>query len=449
MAPSWSRAGPTIVGEYSFTNLMPGTYVVCACGRDPIPFDWTLLTTLAAQPLQLLGVAGRALSVGGETVVLDSTLRTFAPTSFPNTSTVAESTRLVLGPGDERRGVDLTTVPVRAVRVSGTITGGISPLTARWVRLVPAGETDEASMVSGYAPVLVQPDGRFDFASVPPGQYVLRVQHYVTSARGGGSPSGSALMFLGARGIALTQPPPGSPAEPLLWANEPIAVGQEHIQGLSIALRPGTPIRGRLQFVGASAPPTPQLLTRSVLVLQRIAIDPAQVGFVPTAPFVADGTFSIGGAMPGRYVLGAAMPGWPTLKSVVAGGVDITDTGLDVGSTEINDVVLTFTDARQAAIDGQLIEASKAATEELTALLIPSRSSALVEACRGSRPFPILCDRTQGHVHSRQSSGRRRTTWSWSLMIKWSTGRTRRGWKRCREPLSASRSRAATSNRYR
>ena len=130
--------------------------------------------------------------------------------------------------------------------MSGTITGAISPLTARWVRLVPAGETDEATMVTGFAPVLVQPDGRFDFAGVPPGQYVLRVQHYVTSVRGGGSPSGSALMFLGARGNALTQPPPGSPADPLLWASEPIAVGQEHIQGLSVALRPGTPIRGRL-----------------------------------------------------------------------------------------------------------------------------------------------------------------------------------------------------------
>ena len=61
-------------------------------------------------------------------------------------------------------------------------------------------------MISGLAPVLVQPDGRFDFAGVPPGQYVLRVQHNVSPARGGGSPSGSALMFLGARGNALTQP---------------------------------------------------------------------------------------------------------------------------------------------------------------------------------------------------------------------------------------------------
>ena len=51
-------------GEYRFTNLSPGTFVVCACGRDPIPFDRTLLMTFAAQPLQLLGVAGRAAERG-------------------------------------------------------------------------------------------------------------------------------------------------------------------------------------------------------------------------------------------------------------------------------------------------------------------------------------------------------------------------------------------------
>ena len=266
-------------GEYRFGNLLPGTFVVCACGTDSIPFDRALLTSLAAQPMQLLGVAGRALSVGGDAAVLDSTLRTFAPTFFPSASTVGDSTRVILAAGEDRRGVDITTVPAQAVRVSGTITGSVSPLAARSVRLVRAGETDEAAMISGLAPVLVQPDGRFDFAGVPPGQYVLRVQHNVSPARGGGSPSGSALMFLGARGNALTQPPRGSSADPLLWAADPITVGQDHIQGLSIALRPAMPIRGRAVFVGASPPPTPQALTRMSVSLVRTPPDLMQTGF--------------------------------------------------------------------------------------------------------------------------------------------------------------------------
>ena len=96
-------------GEYRFGNLLPGTFVVCACGTDSIPFDRALLTSLAAQPMQLLGVAGRALSVGGDAAVLDSTLRTFAPTFFPSASTVGESTRVILAAGEDRRGVDITT----------------------------------------------------------------------------------------------------------------------------------------------------------------------------------------------------------------------------------------------------------------------------------------------------------------------------------------------------
>ena len=358
-------------GEYRFTNLTPGTFVVCACGRDPIPFDRVLLTTLASQPMQLLGVAGRAVSVGGEAAVLDSTLRTFAPTFFPTSPTIAESTRVVLAAGEERRGVDITTVPVRAVRVSGTITGAVSPIAARSVRLVPADETDDAGMVIGITPVLVQPDGRFDFASVPPGQYILRVQHFVTAARGGGNPSGSALMFLGARGSALPQTSPGTPNDPLVWAAEPIAVGQDHIQGLSIALRAGIQVRGRVVFAGAAPPPT-QLLTSRVVTLARTPLDPGQP-FGSIGRLTADATFSINGVVPGRYlVMTPSFPGWPTLKSVAAGGVDVTATGLDLASSEISDVVLTFSDAQLAAIDGRLADPSRTAKEDVTALLFPA-----------------------------------------------------------------------------
>jgi Carboxypeptidase regulatory-like domain len=359
-------------GEYRFTNLAPGTFVVCACGRDPIPFDRVLLTTLASQPMQLLGVAGRAVSVGGEAAVLDSTLRTFAPTFFPTSPTIAESTRVVLAAGEERRGVDITTVPVRAVRVSGTITGAVSPIAARSVRLVPADETDDAGMVIGMSPVLVQPDGRFDFASVPPGQYLLRVQHFVTAARGGGNPSGSALMFLGARGNTLPQTSPGTPNDPLMWAAEPIAVGQDHIQGLSIALRTGIQVRGRVVFVGAAPPPPTQLLTSRAVTLTRTPPDPVQP-FGSIGQLTADATFSINGVLPGRYlVIPPSLPGWPTLKSAVAGGVDVTATGLDLASHEIGEVVLTFSDAQVAAIDGRLEDPSRTAKEDVTVLLFPA-----------------------------------------------------------------------------
>src|SRR5262245_16916552 len=69
-------------GLFRIEGLRPGEYVLCACSRDPIPLDGRLLTSLAAEPLQLLGVAARALMVGGDVVTLDDTLRTYAPAFY-------------------------------------------------------------------------------------------------------------------------------------------------------------------------------------------------------------------------------------------------------------------------------------------------------------------------------------------------------------------------------
>jgi carboxypeptidase family protein len=371
---AWLPAGTTRTddrGEYRIAGLTPGTFVVCACAQDVIPFDRTLLTTLASQPMQLLGIATRAASVGGDAVVLDDRLRTFAPTFYPNSSSVAESTRLTLAPGDDRRDVDITVTAVRALRVSGTISGSVSPLLSRSIRLVPAGETDEAALISGFTPVLVQPDGRFDFAGIPPGQYTLRVQHNISGARGGGSPSGSALMFLGARGSALPQSPPGSPTDPVAWAAEPVTVGQDHVQGLSVTLRQGTAVRGRIVFSGTGAPPPSG--RGGAITLARIPLTAALIGPGAIGPITPDGTFAISGVVPGRYLVNPPfLAGWQTVKSIVAGGIDITDTGLEIGGNDVDDLVVTLSDARQASIDGRLADAAAASAEDLTAVVFPA-----------------------------------------------------------------------------
>ena len=170
-------------GDYRFSGLKSGHNLVCACRRDPIPFDGVLLSTLAAEPLQLMGVAARALHVGADAATLDQTLRTFPPTFYPSSLSVAQATRVTLVAGEEKTRLDIDVTPVRALRVSGTIVGAGSPVTAGSIRLVPAGDDSDAAVA--LAPVLVQPDGRFDFADVPPGRYVLRVIHTVTTGVAG------------------------------------------------------------------------------------------------------------------------------------------------------------------------------------------------------------------------------------------------------------------------
>lgn len=340
-------------GMYRIPGLAPGDYLLCACLRDPIPFDPLLLTTLASQPLNLMSVAARALTVGADVVSLDDTLRMYAPTFHPNSSTVARAARVTVTPGEEKTGADITAELVRLTRVSGRVVGAESPVIASSIRLVPAADADAGLELTQIQPMLVQADGRFDFASVPPGQYRLIVTHRETGARGGG-PTGLALGFTGGR--AASPPPapvavagPGVTPPPVLWANEAISVGDAGVRDLVVALAPTPVIAGRLELVGSAPAPTEQMFGRTTVLMQPVGGQPAFSP--PVGPVSADRTFRVTGAMPGRYAVQSGnLPGYPTLKSVTLAGTDITDLPLEVAGKNLADLVLTYVDAPLASI---------------------------------------------------------------------------------------------------
>jgi hypothetical protein len=353
-------------GQYRVTALTAGDYLLCACSRRAIPFDAVLLTTLAADPTQLLGVASRAISVGADVAQLDNTMRTF--------TTVAGATRVSLGAGDDKTGVDFELTPTVATRVSGTVTGGVSPMLASQIRLSPAGESENAVAITDLPAMLVQPDGRFDFSGVPPGQYMIRVTHLVTGARTG-SPTGEALSLLGARAV----PPPGAvpgPDDYQTWASTPITVGPDGARGIVVTLRPAIRINGRMQFVGSTRQPTAQELTRVNLLLQSLAPQPGQ-GALTFGRVNGDGTFQIPTVLPGRYFFNTSLiANWTTLKSITLRDQDVTDLPLDVSDTDPGELVFTFTDAPMSTLAGQgapsTMGAASRRSEDMTALVFPS-----------------------------------------------------------------------------
>lgn len=361
-------------GAYRVSNLQPGAYVICACGRDPIPFDGTLLTTLAAEPVQLLAMAARAARLGADVVQFEEPLKTSSPMMYPASPTVARADRLTMVSGEERIGVDLTLPAVRASRVSGTVIGAEGVLTAGSISLVAAGESDEGASLTRLTPMLVQPDGRFDFANVPSGSYMLRVQTLGGSPRGA-SPTGLAMGFLGSRGAPPPPPPPPPPVpgqapapNPILWAAVPITVGERDVTGLSVTVRPGMTVSGRVRMEDDKPLPSAQQLQRAGV--QVLLLNPAPgVAGAASGRVGADGTFRAAFLMPGRHQVNAILPPPVTaIKSVEVDGVDRTDLPLDVDA-DVTDLVITMSDAPLAAVSGVVTGTQVA--QGLTAILFP------------------------------------------------------------------------------
>lgn len=354
--PGWQQLGRAVTddrGVYRLSGLTAGDYLVCACVRDPIPFDGNLLTTIASEPIGLLAVAGRALAVGADVVTLDNTVKTFAPRFHPDAASAARAAKITLAPGDDKTGVDVALDLVRATRVSGRIVGAQSAVQASAVRLLPLTDAESGIDFTQISPMLVQADGRFDFAPVPPGQYQLIVGHRETGVTGGG-PSGAALGFLGGRG-AGTVPAAGgrgggpAPAGEFLWAIEPVTVGDTGVSGLVVGLNRGLSVRGRVQYVGAAPQPPAQQFQRISVLLSPINF--VRTPFSGVSPVAQDGSFLVTGLPPGKYMPTIpALPGYPTLKSITLGGQDITDLPIDVAEKDLTELVVTFVDTPMASL---------------------------------------------------------------------------------------------------
>jgi len=382
-------------GAYRAFALRASDYLVCACARDPIPFDGVLLTTLASEPLQLLGVAARALSAGADVASLDSSLRTYAPTFYPSAISTTQAARVSVSPGADLSGIDVSVAAVRAVRVSGTVVGAPGPIDAMSIRLVPATEADDDGLWA-LAPMLVQPDGRFDFAGVPPGQYVLRVT-YTEKSGGAAGPSGAALAFLGARGAGLGAGGAAVPEAPPYWAAEPIAVGDEDVRGLVVALRRGPSVSGRVEFSGNAPPPTTQMLGRASVLVQALTRNPTFSGWTPSGRLTPDGGFTIPAVVPGRHLISTAgmPPSWSNLRSVVVAGVDMTDLPLEIAAADITGVILTFTNTPLATLSGKVTSAV-AGDEDVSVLVFPTDRRFWADPSAARRRFRAVAVRLGG-----------------------------------------------------
>jgi hypothetical protein len=206
-------------------------------------------------------------------------------------------------------------------------------------------------------------------------------------------PAGSYRVMALRMGAALAaaDAPPVDPASvseaPGAWATQTIAVGDQNVDGVTLLLRPGLRISGRVEFQGASERPGldpnrpgSAVTAAPAVPLLRAAPRP------PRATVKPSGEFAILGVPPGRYVL--RMPDAPrwTLRSVTAGGRDVTDALVTVREADLADVVITFTD-QPATLSGSVRMTGGATDPDASVFIFPADRARWPDARSSLRSF--------------------------------------------------------------
>jgi len=307
-------------GQFRIGDLPAGDYLVCACVRDALPIDTDLLARLASFTVPAAAAARQ----------LNDTVLTFPLTFHPGGTRVADAMPVTVGHGENRVGINITMQAVTPRRVSGQLTGG-GPNTGSAHKLIlfPEDEDTSAMGISEIEPVDITTDGRFAFAGVPPGRYLLE-----------------AFPAEGAKG---------------LWASLPVVVADQDVSGLTVPLGPGATIRGRVEFSGSAPRPDRDTIQAARVGLVAVEFTPAMmirigqsgsIGYPATID--RNGAFIIQGLPPGRYIVMASGFGqaWTAIESIRTNDGMSLDPLVTVDLSGTDSVVVTMSDTAMATLEG-------------------------------------------------------------------------------------------------
>jgi hypothetical protein len=363
------------LGRYRIAGLLPGRYVVQvpslqmsmpaatryipASGNMPdgaVDIDDTTRLVIGRYPLPPPSVSGRPMA--------------YSVAFHPAASLPAQAATIDLQFGEDRQGIDVSLTPVPAFRVAGIVLGPTEALTNLTVRLLPAG-MENLGLGAEVATALVGADGAFTFLNVPAGAYVLDAPMTFNEFT---IPSGQSMggASVGSRSTpSLATPPPrfGSsrssqetmamPGVSLQRADFRGATGAQipnytarmaltvagDLAGVSVKLRPGVSLRGRITVEADPAKPLAKPPTFFV------SMDPAggepglgQPGTRGSVP--ADADFEIAGLLGGSYFLRVQPNSGFLVKSITWRGRDYTTVPFDAAATDdLSGVQIVVTNA--------------------------------------------------------------------------------------------------------
>lgn len=222
----------------------------------------------------------------------------YAPTYFPGTGNVSEAQKVTVGLGQIVSDLNMSLLPTRTSRITGTAVDSQGRPMMGMVMAVPRGDS---MMFTFGPPGQIKPDGTFAISGLAPGNYMLQTN-------GPNGPDGES---------AVTE----------------ITIGGDDIDGVRlVASKPSTASGRVVVDAGAAQALRPSLLR---LMLQPVVFDMPMMGPNGGPGVVNDDlTFELK-ARPGKMKLTLAgqVPGW-TIRTVRYRGVDVTDTGIEFRANE-------------------------------------------------------------------------------------------------------------------
>ena len=327
-----SHAG-VIVGRISDEFGEPMAGVQVAAVRLQIAGDSRRTITMASRSSNDLGEF-RLFGIAPGQYYLTATLPRFsmsdesasvpayAPTYYPGTASIAEAQRLAIAAGQVVSGINMTVLSVRGVRVSGTVVdaAGRPASTGNVMFSQPTGPNSSITSAT------VKSDGTFVLNNVAPGEYIVRW--------GGPDFNERAAM--------------------------PLTIGGGNLDGVALVSVKVSTIAGHIVIDRAAT----AAIKPSEVRLGVGAVRPEDSMMMPgagPAQIKDDFTFQQK-VFPGRLLIsgGAAIPGW-ALKAVRLNGVDVTDTGFDVGADPIASLEVELTNV-VSEVSGIVSDANGSAT---------------------------------------------------------------------------------------
>src|SRR4051812_3513616 len=239
---------------------------------------------------------------------------TLAQTFYPGTPNASEAVPVRLGLAEEAT-IQLQLLPMRLARVSGQVFDSRGRPAAYGL---PITLRPQSSPMQGMSlGINMRDGGEFTFEGVPPGDYTLLVSPF---------PPGDSF-----------PKQPGGPE----FASTSLTVAGGDVTDVRLTTGPATTITGRVTVEGASPASFAQLDIQPVLANRT---EQVRVALFRRDEMRSDGAFELGGII-GPVMLQVSAPAGYMLKSITAGGIDVTDAPFDPMTHGVSvDVRIVLTD---------------------------------------------------------------------------------------------------------